>query len=123
MFPFKNYMCYVKMKGSNLTRLLEQLAGTQAFQAVSGCEVRVKAHQLESALVGGKPIDPKKIYHVTTIDFLLDGGDSINIGALAEDVKLTRVLLKDVMLNYVRKCEAAGIVLDAASDGRVVMED
>ena len=102
MFPFKNYMCYVKMKGNNLTRLLEQLAGTQAFQAVSGCEVRVKAHQLESALVGGKPIDPKKIYHVTTIDFLLDGGDSINIGALAEDVKLTRVLLKDVMLNYVR---------------------
>jgi len=123
MFPFKNYMCYVKMRGSELTRLLEQLAATEAFQAVSGAQVKVKAHKLESALVGGKPIDPKRLYNVTTIDFLLDGGDQLRIGAMAEDVKLSRVLLKDVMLNYVRKCEAAGIVLDSASDGRVVMED
>ena len=58
MFPFKNYMCYVQMKGSNLLRLLEQLAGTKAFQAVSGVRVKVKDHQLVEALIGGKEIDP-----------------------------------------------------------------
>lgn len=123
MFPFKNYVCYVAMKGESLTKLLEQLSGTKAFQATSGAQVRVKNHQLESALIGGKPIDPKKIYNVTTIDFLLDGGDQLRIGALAENVVLTHVLLKDVMLQYVESMEKAGKIIDSASDGRVVMED
>lgn len=122
MFPFKNYMCYVQMKGSNLTKLLEQLAGTKAFQAVSGVRVKVKDHQLVEALIGGKEIDPSRVYNVTTIDFLLDGGDRIAIGALAEKVVLTHTLLKDVMLDYVKECEAKGILVDGAADGRVVME-
>ena len=122
MFPFKNYMCYVQMKGSNLMRLLQQLAGTKAFQAVSGVRVKVKDHQIVEALIGGREIDPGKVYNVTTIDFLLDGGDRIAIGALAEKVVLTRTLLKDVMLDYVKECEAKGIVVDGATDGRVVME-
>lgn len=123
MFPFKNYMCYAKVKGSELTRLFEQLAETEEFQAISGARVKVKGHNLESALIGDKPIDPKKVYNVTTIDFLLDGGDGIRIGAMAQDVKLTRVLLKDIMLDYIRDCESKGIVIDSASDGRVIMED
>lgn len=123
MFPFNNYVCFCKVRGENLTKLLEQLAGTKAFQAVSGVQVRVKAHKLESALIGGEPIDPERVYNVTTIDFLLDGGDKINMGALSEEVTLTHLLLKDVMLDYVRDCEAKGIVIDAAPDGRVIMED
>ena len=123
MFPFKNYMCYAKVRGKNLTRLLEQLAKTKAFQAVSGCRVKVKAHELVEAEVCGKPIDPNKVYNVATIDFLLSGGDQIAIGALAEDVVLSPVLIRDVMLEHVRKAEAAGIVLDGKKDGRVIMED
>ena len=123
MFPFKNYVCYCKIKGDNLTRLFQQLAGTKAFQATSGATIRVKAHELESALIGGEPIDPERIYNVTTIDFLLDGGDGIRIGALSEDVQLSHVLLKDVMLDYIESMEAQGKVIDAQSDGRVIMED
>ena len=123
MFPFKNYMCYAKVRGSNLQRLLEQLAKTQAFQAVSGCKVKVKAHELVEAEVGGEPIDPNRLYNVTTIDFLLSGGDGIAIGALAEDVVLTDVLVKDVMLEYFQKMEAEGKIIDGQKDGRVIMED
>ena len=78
---------------------------------------------MEQALIGGEPIDPSRLYNVTTIDFLLDGGDKLNIGALAEKVVLTHVLLKDVMLDYVYATEAAGKEIVAASDGRVIMED
>ena len=123
MFPFKNYMCYAAVRGSNLSRLLEQLAKTKAFQAVSGCRVKVKAHELVEAEVGGQPIDPKKLYNVATIDFLLSGGDQIAIGALAEDVVLTPVLVRDVMVEYIRGLEAEGKVIDIQKDGRVIMED
>lgn len=122
MFPFNNYLCYVQMKGSNLTRLLEQLSETKAFQATSGARIRVKDHKLAEATVGGNPIDPDRLYNVASIDFLLDGGDRIALGALAEKVQLTHVLLKDVMLDYVKDCESRGIVIEGAADGRVVME-
>lgn len=123
MFPFKNYMCWVKMKGSSLITLFEQLSGTQAFQATSGATIRVKNHKLESALIGGKEIVPGKIYNVTTIDFLLDGGDKLNIGALSEKVVLSKVLLKDVMLDHVRACEARGELVTGEADGRVIMTE
>ena len=123
MFPFKNYMCYAKVRGEGLQRLFAQLAKTQAFQPVSGARVKVKAHELVEAEVGGKPIDPKRLYNVATIDFLLSGGDQIAIGALAEDVILTPVLIRDVMLEYVQAMEAKGKTIDYESDGRVVMED
>ena len=123
MFPFKNYMCLAKVRGSELQRLLEQLAKTPAFQAVSGCRVKVKAHELVEAEVGGAPIDPKRVYNVATFEFLLSGGDGIAVGARALDVKLTPVLMKDVMLDYVSAKEAAGEIIDYQKDGRVVMED
>ena len=123
MFPFKNYLCYAKVSGEGLLKLFEQLAGTKAFQAVSGVTIRVKDHKLESALIGGKPVDPAKVYNVATIDFLLDGGDGIRIGALASDVVLSHVLLRDVMMDLVTSTEAAGKVLDGKADGRVIMED
>ena len=123
MFPFKNYMVYAKMRGSELLRLFDQLAATQAFQAVSGARVQVKDHQVVSAEIGGEPVDPERLYNVTTIDFLLDGGDRIAIGAMSEDVVLSHVLLKDVMLEFVQGKEAAGEVIDSRRDGRVTMED
>ena len=123
MFPFKNNMCYCKIIGHNLQLLFHQLAGTKAFQPISGATVRVKAHELQSVLVGGEPIDPDRIYNVTAIDFLLDGGDGVRLGALSDEVKLSAVLLKDVMLDYVTTMEAEGKVIDSVPDGRVVMED
>lgn len=123
MFPFNNYLVYCKVKGENLTKLLEQLSGTKAFQAVSGVTVRVKDHKLESALIGGEPIDPEHIYNVVSIDFLLDGGDQIRLGALSEDVVLTHVLIREAMLSYVTDMEKNGEIIDPKADGRVIMED
>ena len=123
MFPFKNYICWCKIRGSQLSRLMEELAATPAFMATSGAQVRVKAHQVESVLVGGEAIDPARLYNVATIDFLLDGGDKMRIGALSEDLKLSHVLVKEMMLSYVESLEASGKLIDARADGRVIMED
>ena len=123
MFPFKNYMVYAKMRGGELLKLFDQLAATQAFQAISGARVKVKDHKVVSAEIGGQPVEADRLYNVTTIDFLLDGGDRIAIGAMSEDVVLSHVLLREVMLEFVQAREAAGEVIDSHKDGRVIMED
>ena len=123
MFPFVNYLAYAKVKGEGLTKLLEQLAGQPAFQAVSGVKCVVKNHKLESALIGGKPIDPKKVYNVATIDFLLDGGDQIAVGAVADKVVLSHELVKDIMIKHIKNLEAKGQLIECKSDGRVIMTE
>ena len=85
--------------------------------------MKVKAHELVVAEVGGEPIDPKRLYNVATIDFLLSGGDQIAIGALAEDVVLTPVLVREVVLDHIKAMEAEGKIIDVQKDGRVIMED
>ena len=122
MFPFKNYVAYAKVKGKELRRLFDQFAMT-SVQCISGAKLVIKVKALGSAEIGGKPLEDDRVYNVATIDFLLDGGDRIAIGAMADDVQLSDVLIKDFMLRYLRGLTAAGKNIEYAKDGRVIVEE
>lgn len=123
MFPFDNVIVYVKISGEELQRLLAQLAKTKAFQPISGMKVKVKDHEVKEATVGGKPINPAKTYNMCTVDFLLTGGDQLYIGAMASDIVMSEVTIREVMMDYVKSREAAHRKITAYSDGRIVMEN
>ena len=122
MFPFKNYVVYAQVKGKELRKLFDQFAMTKV-QCISGAKLVIKDKQVVSAEIGGKPIEDEKVYNVATIDFLLDGGDRIAIGAMADDVKLSDVLISDFMLRCVRSLTEAGKPIAYATDGRVIVEE
>lgn len=123
MFPFRNHLVYAAIKGSNLKSLFDQLALTETFQCISGARVAIKDHKVVSAEIGGKPIEDDKIYNVASIDFLLTGGDRIALGAMAEEIAISNVLLKDMMLEYVQGLTAEGKKVEYFTDGRVTMEN
>lgn len=121
MFPFKNYLVYAQVRGSELRKLFTQFAET-GFQCLSGVRIVAKDHKLVSVEVGGKPLDDKRLYNMTTIDFLLGGGDHIAIGAMASKVVLSDVLIKDYMIRYIKAQTAAGKNIEYATDGRITIE-
>lgn len=122
MFPFKNYLCYVQLRGKEVRALLEQFAATR-WQVVSGPRCVVKDGKLVSALIDGKPIDDKKIYGVATISFLLNGGDDIFVARNAVSLEEFRdVYIIDVILPYVRSLTAAGRSVAYETDGRIIIE-
>ena len=121
MFPFRNYLCYVALKGSDLQNLFEQFAETRV-QVLGGVKFVVKDHEIDTLLVGGKPIDPEKTYGVATIDFLLDGGDGLSVARNAKELIITDELIIDAMLPYARSYAAAGKKIDYSKDGRVVIK-
>ena len=120
MFPFKNHLCYVQLRGADLRRLYEQLAST-GMQAVGGVRLVVSDGRLESAEIGGAPLDDAREYGVATIDFLLDGGDNLSVARNATDLVDTKIQVVDAILNYVRGVTAAGKPLTYQADGRVVI--
>ena len=123
MFPFKNHLVYAAIKGKNLKSLFDQLALTETFQCISGARVAIKDHKVVSAEIGGKPIEDEKVYNVASIDFLLTGGDRIALGAMAEEIAISDVLLKDMMLEYVQNLTAQGKQIEYFTDSRVTMEN
>ena len=117
MFPFKNYLCYMTMKGSEVRALFESMA--RYFAVVGGVKVTVKDGKLVDALIGGEPLDDDKLYGVATIDFLVTGGDNIFTGRQSEELIQTEVLVFDAILGHVRALTAAGLPIDCEKDGRV----
>lgn len=78
MLPFNNRVVVVEMKGSDLQDLFGILA-RQGGQAVSS-QVKATYNKASGALdvkIGGKKIDPNRMYTVATIDYLQRGGDNM----------------------------------------------
>lgn len=118
MFPFKNKPCYVAMPGSELQEILQNMAATR-FQVLGGVQVVARDGKLESVLIGGKPLDVKKVYGVATIDFLLNGGDGLRLARNAKDLVILDSYVIDVIVPYVRSLASAGKPIEYQKDGRV----
>ncbi len=107
MFPFKNNLCYVALKGKDVRVLLDQMAST-SFQILGGIKVVAKNGKIVSATVNGEPLDDEKVYGVATLNFLLDGGDGYYVARNAIEVLHSEGWLYDTMIPYVQSLTAAG---------------
>lgn len=117
MFPFKNYLSLLSMKGSEVRALLASSA--RRIPVVGGLKVTVKDGELLEVLVGGEPLDDERIYNVASIDFLVTGGDNIFSGRQYEILKTTDLLIFDAIISHVRELKAAGKPIEQERDGRV----
>ena len=107
MFPFKNNLCYVALKGKDVKVILDQMAAT-TFQIIGGVKVVAQNGKIVSATVNGEPIDDEKVYGIATLNFLLDGGDGYFVAKNALEVQRANGWLYDTMVPYVKSLTAAG---------------
>ena len=119
MFPFRNTVVYVALKGRDLLAILRQMAATR-IQVLGGVRIEVSGGELLSAEIDGEPIDDDAVYGVATISFLLNGGDNLYVGKNAvELLNFEDTEIIDVMLDYVKGETAAGRDIVYRTDGRV----
>ena len=117
MFPFKNYLAMVTMKGTEVKALFQRMS--RRPQVLGGVKFVVKDGEILELLVGGEPVDDDRIYNVATIDFLLTGGDGIFSGRQFEETLNSEQLVFDFIIDYVRGLAAAGQPIAKERDGRV----
>lgn len=121
MFPFRNYLSYVKLKGSDVRTLLAGMARKGRFQCLSGVKIKVVDGVIKEALIGGKPLDNNATYGLGTIDFLLDGGDNFSLARNAQELIITDVKVLDWMKTYIAELTAAGKNIECNDTDRIDM--
>jgi 5'-nucleotidase / UDP-sugar diphosphatase len=109
--PFGNTVAVVTLSGAELLQYLQAAAkmtpGSGAYPQVAGVKLRIANNMLESAEVGGKPIDPARSYRLAMMNFTASGGDGypkldkhpgyVNTGFVDADVLRETIAKKGVV--------------------------
>ena len=135
VFPFENTMAILEMKGSDVEDLIHQMEGKR-LEALSGVTATLNIKKEKDAngqeyeisyvtdiLINGQPIDPERTYYVASIDYLAEGNDGLLALTKATKNTNTGILLRDIMVEYVRKMNQEGKKIDSSIDGRITVKE
>jgi 2',3'-cyclic-nucleotide 2'-phosphodiesterase/3'-nucleotidase len=97
--PFDNTVTTVNITGKYLRELVEHSLPTGKIQLAVFAGVNLNltpTGKIEQILVNGKPLDPKQVYSLATINFLTSGGDGFDFSH-ATDLKDTNIPIREVI--------------------------
>jgi len=119
VLPFTNTIVSLDLTGAVLREVLEAASGSAGRLHIGGGTWSYRfsnpaGQRVLTAAVGGQPIDPARIYHVATIDYLLLGGDGHN-----EFAKGTNVIYGDIEVDVVAAYMGAHVPVDPKVEGRI----
>jgi 2',3'-cyclic-nucleotide 2'-phosphodiesterase (5'-nucleotidase family) len=108
-FPFRNELVVGGLSGAQILATLQRSAALDpldnpgGFLQVSGARYTIAADgSLADASLGGRPIDPQRVYRVVTSDFLAEGGDGYAVLQQMQDKVMTGRLISDMVIEAFR---------------------
>ncbi len=125
IFPFENYVVILDLDGKSVRKLFESFARNrvEAFSDNVRLVIDEDDGELEKLLINGKELDESKVYRIATIDFLLSGGDNVVALRDAIAVEETGALIRDAIIEKIKKQTERGEKITAKITGRVKYED
>lgn len=111
MMPFNNRVQVIDIKGKDLMEAFNVMARVDGNGVSDGVEIvyvpgteelSKKDAYVTKATLGGKPIDPERIYRVATIDYVANGGDYMSTMKNHRLVAESPTVVYDDVLEYLR---------------------
>ena len=123
VFTFDNRLAFLTLNGEQLLQLCGEIAAAGG-EAISGMRLVItREGKLVDATVAGKPIDPQATYRIATLDYLAQGNDNLTTLAQGSNLNVTRYLLRDLMVEYIKEQSAKGLKIKANCDGRITIKE
>jgi 2',3'-cyclic-nucleotide 2'-phosphodiesterase (5'-nucleotidase family) len=116
VLPFDNALVVVQMQGRMIRQIFERKSrrGSSGI-AQYGAQVVVdpdapEGERVRELLVGGKPVEPDKLYRVVTTDYLLEGNSGLDFLAQIppDQVEYTQTLDRTALSRYLEKHSPVG---------------
>lgn len=122
IYSFDNTMVLLELPAPAVEQFFKHIASVGG-QGLSGdVEVIVKNRKLTSLKIGGRKLDPDKMYRIATLDYLAEGNDGMTAFTKATTRIDSPVTLRDVMLDYIKEQTANNIIIDAKLDDRITVD-
>ncbi len=125
--PFENRVCFVTLGGDKVLELFGQIAFVGGEAVSRGVELVVsKDHELVSARLFGREIDPAARYRVATIDYVAQGNDYLGAFKASTDVNSPggeENNVRCVIAKYIGEATARGVAVSAEIEGRITVLD
>lgn len=121
--PFENKLFIVAMYGKDLRKLFDHITRSGG-EGVGNIQLKAneETKKLEEAYIGGELLQDEKLYHIISIDYLINGGDGMvafskNVGSIDINMKS-----RDALLEYVKTEHKANRPLKSKLDNRISYE-
>jgi 2',3'-cyclic-nucleotide 2'-phosphodiesterase (5'-nucleotidase family) len=121
LLPFENKLVIVGMKGSDLQNVLKYIA-VRDGEGVSGIKMGIRGDEAVDVKIGGKSLDLNKIYHIISIDYLINGGDGMNSFDKRENFRHIHMKLREAVIDHAKLLYESGVGIKAELDGRIYYE-
>lgn len=113
VMPFENTIVVVELSAKTVRELIAFLIQAQKPHPISGIQIKLnKDRSLTSVNIQGKPFDEDRSYFVATSNYLANGGDSMNFFKDNMGVTETDYLLRNAMIDYLRKVDTIAPLVD-----------
>lgn len=118
LMPFENEVVILSLRGKDVLHLAEQIAA-QGGQGVSGLTLEIADGKPENVRVQGQPVDPERVYHVVTSDYLSGGADGMDALHDYEAREMTGIVIREQYIDYAKTLTQNGQPIQAVCDGRI----
>jgi len=121
LLPFENKLAIIGMKGSDLQNVLKYIA-VRDGEGVSGIKMGIKGDEAVDVKIGGKKLDLNKVYHIISIDYLINGGDGMSSFEKRENFRHIHMKLREAIIDHAKFLYKSGVGIKAELDGRIYYE-
>lgn len=119
LMPFENELMIIGVKGSNLIPLFHRMAAAGG-EGISGMKFEISNGKAENIELGGKALNPDRVYLIATNNYLSEGNDNMPELRLQESVVKTGIRVRDMLTAYIVKATAAGKMVESKIEGRII---
>lgn len=121
IYSFDNTITFLELKGSELSKIFDAYARIGGAGISSNVKLVIENRKVKSVTLDGKSIDPNRMYHVVTLDYLAEGNDSMAAFKNAVKKTDTGITLRDVMIDYVKDQTRRGKEITSQLDERITV--
>ncbi|GAB4342730.1 MAG: bifunctional UDP-sugar hydrolase/5'-nucleotidase [Calditrichia bacterium] len=120
VLPFGNQLVEFRCSGSFLKQIIEEkIKGNRRGMAISGGQIVYSktapdGQKVISFTINGQPLQADKLYRVITTDYLMEGNSGLSIlkQIPQEHVAYTGTLMRDALIEYIKKNSPLRVELD-----------
>lgn len=118
IMPFENEMVLLRLNGKQVQDLADYIA-TRKGEGVSGISFGMMDNRAVDVKIQGVKLDQEKTYWMVTSNYIANGGDGMKVLTWADQRIDTGILVRDAIIEHLRKMGDRGEDVVADVEGRV----